>query len=199
MIAGSSPERSSSVLVVGAGPAGATAARALARAGVQVTLLDRAASAAGPQSGLAGHVDRAQHDGRDAANGHARCRSLDPLGGVRAPGLYRLFLYLPEAGSRQRRHRMSAVPPSRGGPRVPLRRSARVRRFAALAWHHRRRVGPAELHAFHDSGGRPPAPAGTRTRPAGRRRGRFRERVHGGRHLLRDGVWRFNRGGHSRV
>src|SRR5476651_1378143 len=34
---------SPSVLVVGAGPAGATAARTLARAGVRVTLLDRAA------------------------------------------------------------------------------------------------------------------------------------------------------------
>jgi geranylgeranyl reductase family protein len=40
MIAGSSPQQ---VLVVGAGPAGATAARTLARAGFQVRLLDRAA------------------------------------------------------------------------------------------------------------------------------------------------------------
>jgi flavin-dependent dehydrogenase len=41
MIAGSSPDES--VIVVGAGPAGATAARALAAAGVRVRLLDRAA------------------------------------------------------------------------------------------------------------------------------------------------------------
>jgi geranylgeranyl reductase family protein len=39
----SSGRTSSSVVVVGAGPAGATAARTLARAGVRVTLLDRAA------------------------------------------------------------------------------------------------------------------------------------------------------------
>ncbi len=38
-----SPEDARSVLVVGAGPAGATAARTLARAGVKVRLLDRAA------------------------------------------------------------------------------------------------------------------------------------------------------------
>src|SRR5438105_2411868 len=35
-------DNTSSVLVVGAGPAGATAARSLARAGISVTLLDRA-------------------------------------------------------------------------------------------------------------------------------------------------------------
>src|SRR5438105_7752413 len=41
MIAGTSP--TTPVLIVGAGPAGATAARALARAGIPVRLLDRAA------------------------------------------------------------------------------------------------------------------------------------------------------------
>jgi flavin-dependent dehydrogenase len=42
MIASSSPLGRTAVVVVGAGPAGATAARTLARAGVPVTLLDRA-------------------------------------------------------------------------------------------------------------------------------------------------------------
>src|ERR1700736_2235094 len=42
MIASSSPLGRTAVVVVGAGPAGATAARTLARAGVRVTLLDRA-------------------------------------------------------------------------------------------------------------------------------------------------------------
>src|SRR5262245_26228442 len=43
MFASDSPTSITKVLVVGAGPAGATAARALAQAGVPVTLLDRAA------------------------------------------------------------------------------------------------------------------------------------------------------------
>src|SRR5262245_17091627 len=43
MIATASPSDDPEVLVVGAGPAGATAARTLARAGVRVRLLDRAA------------------------------------------------------------------------------------------------------------------------------------------------------------
>src|SRR5439155_23140410 len=43
MIAFSSSNRFESVLIVGAGPAGATAARRLALAGIPVRLLDRAA------------------------------------------------------------------------------------------------------------------------------------------------------------
>ena len=58
-----------------------------------------------------------------------------------------------------------------------------------------RRVGPAPFHAVHDSGRRAAAPTRPRPRAAGRRRRRVRQRLHGRRDLLRDGVRRPGRPG----
>ena len=54
----------------------------------------------------------------------------------------------------------------------------------------RRRIGSGELHAVSDSDRRPAEAARPRPRAAGWRCRRLRQRVHGGGHLLRDGVGR---------
>ena len=186
----------------------------------------RAASRTEP--GLARLVCRDRHDGRNAARGAPRRRSVDALG--------RLRLRRAEV-SRVKISSLTAVrvaavrinvATSASGPRKATRtffRNAITSTSASATCcrttvdaidaapyelqrgssapprprRRRRRFGEAELHAVPDSGRRAPARTRTRPRAARGRRRRIRERLYGRRDLLRHGVGRAGGARHPRT
>ena len=103
----------------------------------------------------------------------------------------RVRLHLSEARPRQRRHRLRAgslSDPTFDAPPYDLQREFvdHLRRPR----HRRGRIGAPQFHAVHHPGRRTAEAAGSRTRAPRRRCRRIRERLHGGGHLLRDGLGR---------
>ena len=169
----------------------------------------RDSTAAGRATSVA--LDMMEETPRDDA---ARRRSVDAVGGVRlrpASGRgparatdgrrRRLRVHLSEARSRQRRHRLRARTHYRRDRSTRLRTSCSGRSSIELrrTGHRRGRIGARQLHAVPHSGRRPAAASRPWPGAAGRRRRRVRQRLHGGGHLLRDGVGRARRTKRRRV